>query len=141
MDISRQPLIQSIRLVGSGSFLGHTPAARLLPALYKKIAQHRAHRGKRIPRVRFLTWPHSNSQNAASTVQKTQYNIKHTGMKTYEDSRMQNEKRRTQNTTQGKSLASLSIQRGAGGFPCTIEKGQCEITVKSLRHLGGVDSV
>ena len=39
-----------------------------------------------------LPGPHFSIQNAGSTIQETQYNTKHAGIKRYENTRMQNER-------------------------------------------------
>ena len=44
--------------------------------------------------IPFVQGPHSNSQNAGSSIQESQYNIKHAGIKEYENTRMQNERNR-----------------------------------------------
>ena len=40
--------------------------------------------------------PTVNSQNAENPIKNTQYNIKHAGIQGYENTRMQNEKQKTQ---------------------------------------------
>jgi hypothetical protein len=55
--------------------------------------------------------PHSNSQMGYSTIQDTQYNIKHAGIQGYENTRIQNEK--TQDTRiQGRTRITNLMQSG-----------------------------